>query len=277
MEGEEEMRIVDTPKVYLVGKTEIVGEGMEQYLKDIGGPDWFVDPRVSGGESLIEAAGRMCYRSWQAWDPNKPECSNANVAKVREGNNKYLANIIKSGHGAVLEHVNLTFIMRDVSRVFTHELVRHRAGMAYSQESLRYVRLNNIRFWLPKVVCEHIGEGELGSAVAVFEKAISVAEGIQWKLAQLFDIENKGFTEKKMLTSMFRRLAPIGLATSIMVTGNLRAWRHIIKMRTETVAEEEIRIVLGQVAQICKDTYPNAFYDMQRNEAGEWVFEHEKI
>jgi thymidylate synthase (FAD) len=107
------MKIVDQPKVYLVGKTDIVSEGMEEYLADIGGPDWFVEPRVSGGENLIEAAGRMCYRSWQPWDPNKPECSNPNVTKVREGNNKYMANIIKSGHGAVLEHVNLTFIIRD--------------------------------------------------------------------------------------------------------------------------------------------------------------------
>jgi thymidylate synthase (FAD) len=266
------MKIVDTPRVYLVGKTEIDLDGMIQYLKAIGEPSWFVDPRVSGGESLIEAAGRMCYRSWQPWDPDKPECSNPNVTKVREGNNKYLQNIIKSGHGAVLEHVNLTFIMRDVSRVFTHELVRHRAGMAYSQESLRYVRLSDIRFWMPSVVKQK------KEALDFFVTVVNLLGEVQAKLAMIFDIDTiKDFATKKMLTSMFRRLAPIGLATSIMVTGNLRAWRHIIKMRTESVAEEEIRLVIGQIAQICKDTYPHAFYDMSQNEGGEWVFEHEKV
>jgi thymidylate synthase (FAD) len=266
------MKIVDQPKVYLVGKTDIVSEGMEEYLADIGGPDWFVEPRVSGGENLIEAAGRMCYRSWQPWDPNKPECSNPNVTKVREGNNKYMANIIKSGHGAVLEHVNLTFIIRDCSRVFTHELVRHRAGMAYSQESLRYVRLSDIRFWLPELVKEK------PKAVDFFKEVLPTLENIQATLFGIFQIDRiKDFSTKKMLTSMFRRLAPIGLATSIMVTGNLRAWRHIIKMRTETVAEEEIRLIIGQVAQICKDTYPHVFYDMHKNEAEEWVFEYEKV
>jgi thymidylate synthase (FAD) len=266
------MKLVQEPKVYLVGKTEIVLPGMEQYLEDIGGPDWFVDPRVSGGESLIEAGGRMCYRSWMPWNPEKPECSNPNVTKVREGNNVYLQNIIKSGHGAVLEHVNLTFIMRDVSRVFTHELVRHRAGMAYSQESLRYVRLNNIRFWLPQMVLDQPG------APGLFKETVEILETVQTKLHDMFNIEGqKNFSVKKLLTSMFRRLAPIGLSTSIMVTGNIRAWRHIIRMRTETVAEEEIRLVIGQLAKICKKTFPHCFYDMNENEAGEWVFEHEKV
>ena len=74
---------------------------------------------------------------------------NANVSKVREDSAEYLRNILKSGHGSVLEHANFTFLFHNVSRVFTHELVRHRAGAAYSQESMRFVRLTDIPFWFP--------------------------------------------------------------------------------------------------------------------------------
>ncbi len=87
------------------------------------------------GERLAEFAGRLCYMS------QKNPASRA----TRE----YLENIKKQGHGSVLEHANYSFALREVSRVFTHELVRHRAGSAFSQESLRYVRLTDIGFRVP--------------------------------------------------------------------------------------------------------------------------------
>lgn len=272
------MKIVDEPKAYLVAYTGLDHEGLNQYLSDIGldvtpeNADWYPHPDVSDAENLIEAGGRMCYRSWAPWDPNKPEATNPNVGKVREGNDKYLRNVIKQEHGALFEHANATFIFRDVSRVFTHELVRHRAGWAYSQESLRYVRLNDLRFWIPQMVKDQPGGVEL------FHETIGLLEKVQANLFNLFGIETiTNFAKKKLLTSMFRRLAPIGLSTSIMATGNFRAWRHTIRMRTETVAEEEIRLVFGKVARTLKAKFPNAFIDMHENEAGEWVFDHPKI
>jgi len=258
---------IKEPKVYLVAKTMLVNHGLDEYLKDIGSPDWSTNKNVSDGENLIEAAGRMCYRSWQAYDKNKPNATNPNVEQVRAGNKAYLSNVLSSGHGSILEHVSLTFICRNVSRVFTHELVRHRAGMAYSQESLRYVRLDNLPFWLPKTVKEN------PDAEKKFTDVVDFLENVQGDLASIFDINNiKDFNKKKALTSMFRRLAPIGLATSIMVTGNLRAWRHIIAMRTSTHAEEEIRLVGNQIAKICEKEYPNVFQDMRRTEEKEYIF-----
>lgn len=267
------MNLIDQPRVYLVAKTQLVHEGLNRYLEDIGSPDWQADPDVSDAENLVEAAGRMCYRSWQPYDPEKPEATNPNVSRVRQGNESYLANVLKSGHGSVLEHVNMTFICRHVSRVFTHELVRHRAGMAYSQESLRYVRLDDLSFWLPEAAKNNPAAREK------FESVIDFLENTQKELAEIFGIQDSSdFTEKKHLTSMFRRLAPIGLGTSIMVTGNLRAWRHIIGMRTSPAAEEEIRIVAGQIAEICKQEYPNIFQDMELDpESCTWQFTHPKV
>jgi thymidylate synthase (FAD) len=267
------MLIVNKPKVYLVAKTMLVNQGLNEYLKDIGDPDWSADKKVSDGENLIEAAGRMCYRSWQPYDENKPNATNPNVGQVRKGNKEYLENVLSSGHGSIMEHVSLTFICKGVSRVFTHELVRHRVGMAYSQESLRYVRLDNLPFWLPETVKEN------SDAEKKFTDVIDFLENVQGDLLSIFNFANiKDFNKKKFLTSMFRRLAPIGLATSIMVTGNLRAWRHIIAMRTSIHAEEEIRLVGNQIAKICKKEYPNIFQDMEKNnKTGEWEFSYNKV
>ncbi len=267
------MKFIKKPRVYLVAKTQLVHEGLAGYLNDIGRPDWEAEPGVSDAENLVEAAGRMCYRSWQPYDPEKPEATNPNVSQVRQGNDRYLANVLKSGHGSVLEHASMTFICRHVSRVFTHELVRHRAGMAYSQESLRYVRLDDLSFWLPEAARNN------PEAKEKFETVLDFLESTQKELADIFGIrDSTDFTKKKHLTSMFRRLAPIGLGTSIMVTGNLRAWRHIIGMRTSPAAEEEIRIVTGQIAEICKQEYPNIFQDMQfEPDSGTWKFTHPKV
>ena len=267
------MKLIDQPKVYLVARTQLVREGLDAYLNDIGSPDWQPEAGVSDAENLVEAAGRMCYRSWQPYDPAKPEATNPNVSRVRQGNASYIGNVLKSGHGSVLEHVNMTFICRNVSRVFTHELVRHRAGMAYSQESLRYVRLDDLSFWLPDAAKKN------PEARKKFESVVDFLENTQKELAEIFGIhDSSDFTEKKHLTSMFRRLAPIGLGTSIMVTGNLRAWRHIIGMRTSPAAEEEIRIVAGQIAEICKQEYPNIFQDMELDpESCTWQFTHPKV
>src|SRR4026209_1690256 len=90
------------------------------------------------GERLAEFAGRLCYMS------QKNPASRA----TRE----YLENIKKQGHGSVLEHVNFSLLVEGVSRSLTHELVRHRAGFAYSQLSQRYVDESEAAFVVPPAV-----------------------------------------------------------------------------------------------------------------------------
>ena len=77
------------------------------------------------GERLAEFAGRLCYMSQK----------NPANRTTRD----YLENIKKQGHGSVLEHANYSLLLEGISRSLTHELVRHRAGFAYSQLSQRYV------------------------------------------------------------------------------------------------------------------------------------------
>lgn len=247
------------PRVYLVGQTVMDPDAVAVYLKDIGADEWVPDLTISDGENLAEMAGRMCYRSWQP-------LMNPNVTKVRQGNDSYLKHVLEVGHESLLEHIQLNFIFKDVSRVFTHELVRHRVGTAYSQESGRYVRLTDIGFRIP----ECIEENE--EAKAIFEDLVEQMEDAQKKLSDVFKIDDeKKFAVKKALTSAFRRIAPIGLSTSIFFSVNIRELRHIIQLRTSMGAEEEIRFVFDEVASLVKMKYPNFFQDINKNDDGEWV------
>lgn len=239
------------PKVFLIGETKVDQHGLYAYLEHIGEPHWQTDAK-SDAEELIEVMGRLCYRSFAPG-------LNPNVTKVREGNSDYLANVIKVKHGSVLEHSSVNFIFADVSRVFTHELVRHRAGTAISQESLRFVRLDDLGQWLPTVIKED------EQAMEIFSQTFEELEQLQLQLAEHFQLDEAGvpFAKKKTITSAMRRIAPLGLSTTIGWTANMRALRHVIEMRTEPVAEEEIRLVFSQVAQICQERYPNLFADYE--------------
>lgn len=264
------MKKVKEPEIFLVGITKMVSSGIKDYLNSINNPNWKPDENVSDGENLIEMAGRMCYRSWQAYDENKKDATNKNVKRVRHGNKNYINNIIKSGHGSIFEHVNMSFIIKNLSRIASHELVRHRAGMAYSQESLRYVRLDELNFWIPDLL-KYKSEDYICDIVNYLEQ-------VQRTLQDEYQIDAiDDFNTKKALTSAFRRLAPMGLGTSIFVTGNIRAWRHIIEIRSSVHAEEEIRLIARKIGHICKKEFPHLFQDMELNENNEWVFEKRKI
>jgi len=260
-----------TPQVYLVARPTIMFEGMAAYTDTIGAEEWmdrvvYHDESNRDAQQLVEFGGRLCYRSWAPG-------LNANVTKVREDSGEYLANIVKSGHGSVLEHANFSFVFHNVSRVFTHELVRHRAGAAYSQESMRFVRLTDIPFWFPAWALE---DKELRDRCVDILKTL---EDHQLWMAQHFKLDDDGvsFEEKKHKTSFMRRFAPDGVATSILATFNVRTLRHIIAMRTALGAEEEIRLVFDQVARLCLEEFPLLMQDYSPNEHGEWVPEFLKV
>lgn len=258
------------PKVRLLATPSIELDAMGDYLTEIGGEEWYErmvdDDDAAPAEDLTEFGGRMCYRSWT-------EGLNANVTRVRKDKGTYFENLIGSGHGSVLEHANFTFLFQDVSRVFTHELVRHRAGAAYSQESMRFVRLTDIPFWFPDWATQ---DEEL------MERSINLLndmEAHQRWMAEHFELDSKSvpFQMKKFYTSFMRRFAPDGVSTAIMFTANVRTLRHVIAARTNQHAEEEIRLVFDEVAQIMKKESPLLFADFEKNEAGEWVPEHAKV
>ena len=255
------------PQVFLIARPAVDVDGMRAYLEDVGGDRWLdrrlAEDDVAQGELLVEFGGRACYRSWEPG-------LNPNVTRVRTDRQEYLGNILRSAHGSVLEHASYSFAVRNVSRVVTHELVRHRAGAAYSQESLRYVRLVDLGFRVPPAL-----EPVRQQVVEIVERL----ETFQKEAADVLDLDEEGvpFAVKKEVTSALRRLAPIGLSTDIVMTMNLRTLRHVIEMRTAPGAEEEIRLIFDQLARIMVREAPNVFQDFERQGDGSWVPEHHKV
>jgi thymidylate synthase (FAD) len=257
-----------TPSVFLIARPSIDVEGMRRYLESVGGESWLArrlegDADPNPGELLVEFGGRACYRSWEPG-------LNANVTRIRTDQREYFANILRSAHGSVLEHANYSFALRNVSRVLTHELVRHRAGSAFSQESLRYVRLTDIGFRVAPAL-EPVRERVL----AIVEQL----EEFQASAAKELGIDDEGvpFHVKKEVTSALRRLAPIGLSTDIVWTANARTLRHVIEMRTAAGAEEELRLLFDEVARVMLAEAPGLFQDFVRQDDGSWVPEHRKV
>jgi thymidylate synthase (FAD) len=186
------------------------------------------------------------------------------VTRIRTDRQAYFANLLQSFHGSVLEHANFTLAFRQVSRTFTHELVRHRAGSAFSQESLRYVRLTEIGFRVPPAL-EPVRDQVISLVEQLEEFQLSAADALG------LDDEGLPFAVKKEITSALRRLAPIGLSTDILWTANVRTLRHVIEMRTAPGAEEELRLVFDQVARTMCAEAPLLFQDFERHDDGSWV------
>ena len=260
------MKFVE-PGVAIIARTMADDDMIVEYLNRIGAADYAEQHHAfDEGPDLVEFAGRMCYRSWEPG-------LNPNVRKVRADQAGYLENILSSGHGSVLEHISWTFLFENVSRIFTHELVRHRAGTAISQESMRFVRLTDIPFWLPEWTN---AEPELVSRI---EALIGQMEGFQQWFAEKYtlDHDRATFAHKKFMTSFMRRLAPAGHATSMTWTVNARALRHIIESRTAAGAEEEIRLVFTKVAQLMTEQCPLLFGDFRKNIDGAYVPKWSKV
>jgi len=239
-----------TPKIFVLAQTKINEEGLQDYLNNMHVPEWTTDA-VSDAEKLIEVAGKACYQSFST-DLNK------NLTKVGGRNNHdYIqAGIVGMKHGSVLEHASVTMALVDVSRVLTHELVRHRVGTAYSQESGRYVRTDVIKMYIPMEISEN------SALLHEFLDTVEMIEMQYKKLEALSGVDTMSdFGKKKRLTSALRRILPEGRANSIIVTMNHRTIRHLIELRTSVHAEVEIREAFAQLYSIIRPVFPAIYGD----------------
>jgi thymidylate synthase (FAD) len=249
------------PKVTLMAQTRLEPEAIERYLKSINVVDKsFEITGPSDAEGLIELCGRVCYKAFGVG-------MNPNITKVRKGNLAYIDNILKSGHGSVLEHVSCSFMFDNVSRIFTHELIRHRAGTAVSQESGRYVRkICDLEMWNPPEITKELKNKDGIITSSVTEYLMTMRGVLDKYLYRLVDLDNcKDFGYKKRVTSWLRRYGFEGSPNSIMFTMNFRALRHILEMRTSVHAEEEMRFIFQEVGRIAKKQWPNVFADFEVN------------
>lgn len=246
------------PKVYKFGESRINREEAARFLEDLGAGEWLKaqpwytaasETDIHSAEAITEIAGRSCYKSFGVG-------LNPNITRVRQDSKEYLANVLGKGDGSIFEHAVTHWVFQDVSRVFTHELVRHRAGVAISQESLRYVRPTELRMTLVP-----------GSELARMPNLEEVGRALEANYAKYEEIAratirpNMKFDEKKAWTSALRRMLPDGIATTIVWSANHRTLRWVLEMRTAPGAEVEMRYVFDKVGDILVRDYPLLYQD----------------
>lgn len=191
---------------------------------------------------LIELCGRTAYQSRD---------------KISEDSaKKFVEMLRKLGHESVLEHSAMTVEFNNVSRGFTHELVRHRLA-SYTQESTRYVDESDFKVVVPpdKDFNEKLVKLELNN-----EKEIEVSfkEWIEMNEKMYRGLRAKGWNPQDA-----RQVLPIGIKAQIVITANFREWRHIFKLRTNPNAHWEIRSVMKNLLDEVKDKIPIIFDDIE--------------
>ncbi|MDP3685515.1 MAG: FAD-dependent thymidylate synthase, partial [bacterium] len=183
---------------------------------------------------------------------------------------KYFHNLTTSGHGSVFEHSNVNLLFYGISRSNTHELVRHRAGMAYSQLSQRYVDGFCLRFverpeYQDDPELHGMFEEEIDHQAALYENIAQKLLQRQEAGAGILTGEKKRDRRKKV-NQAARSVLGNHAEAPILVTGNLRAWRHVISMRASEHAEVEIRRAMYRAFLCLAMLDPITFGDFQITE-----------
>ena len=205
------------------------------------------------GERLAEFAGRLCYMSQR----------NPASRETRE----YLENIKRQGHGSVLEHATYSLLLEGVSRSLTHELVRHRAGFAYSQLSQRYVDESEANFVVPPAI---IGDDALLAAwQAQVEGAQAAYVSLVQELMERYKWVDDRVHRRKMAREAARGVLPNSTETKIVVTANARAWRTMLELRASEAAELEIRRLAVAALRLLQAEAPAFFSDFEIYQAAD--------
>lgn len=220
--------------------------------------DWTSDSPV-GGEALAEFAGRLCYLSF---GEEAGVSGGHKSIPGRTSNEEYMANILRVKHGSVLEHATWSLLLEGISRSLTHELVRHRAGFAYSQLSQRYVDESQVGFVLPPEIREgtrafDLWKDSCGHALSDYQGILDEVE------KQVAHVESKTLRRKRARETA-RSVLPNCTETKIVVTGNARAWRHLMEMRGSPSADAEFRRLAFAIHEKLSEEAPAIFGDIRR-------------
>lgn len=236
------------PKIYLIARSHFHAEVFSSFLREEQ-TEWQRTPGAAGAEEIVEVSGRMCYMSFGSKQSPRT-------------NADYIRNLIDQGHESVLEHVNWTFLLVGVSRAFTHQLVRHRVGFAFSQLSQQYYEETDATFVEPA----HLRKSP--EALRAWRDAIDVSlESYRKILDSLkklngsagLDLQRKEF--QRAIRSAARSVLPNATETKIVVTANARAMRHFFKVRGAIPGDVEMREVAAELFRAVQNDAPSLFAD----------------
>ena len=185
--------------------------------------------------SLVELAGRTCYKSEHLIRSDSAA--------------KFVGRIVASGHHSVIEHSSLT-VRFICDRGVTHELVRHRLA-AYSQESTRYANYSQERFGNQITVIRPMFWAEDTGEYRAWQKAMEQSEAAYLEMLAM------GARPQEA-----RAVLPNSLKTDIVMTANLREWRHVIDLRCSKPAHPQIRQIMLPLLDELSRRIPVFFEDL---------------
>lgn len=221
-------------RVYPVAHMVVNRQHVRLFLQDRGFEAFDTD---AGNESdlAVELAGRVCYMSFG---------ENRRKAIVEDGqveisqSERYVDHIIEVGHGSVMEHPTRSFIITGIDRNLTHELVRHRVGVGYSQLSSRYVDLAEYGFIVPERIAAN------DSWFAAWRSAVDSCLDCYRMVAG--PKPDKSTREDAMC------ILPGCVETIMYFTANTRALRHIFYMRGALGAKKDIRAMAVAIYKLVR-------------------------
>ena len=266
------MKLFTDPRIELVGRPhmDVVGVAKFLYEHEL---EWlelekklWSDDGLDGSDAewLIEEAGRGCYMSW-------PKAGEEPKGRSHED---HVTHLIEVMHGSVLEHVNFNFHVWGISRSCSHEIVRHRAGFAYSQLSQRYVDSSDCAFVVPPAIQElkKTHPETYSMWLKSCEESQRLYEQLTSTLAEMYqDIKSKTERRKKARQAA-RSVLPNATETKIFITCNGRALRHFCEMRANPAADLEIRKLAVAMFDIMSEKFPLIVHGMKKVELEDGTF-----
>jgi thymidylate synthase (FAD) len=193
--------------------------------------------KINAGTMLknIESYGRVCYKSEKA--------------VTVESADPFIRRLVKSGHESVIEHEKIT-VKFICDRGVTHEIVRHRIA-SYSQESTRYCNYAKDKFGSELTFIKPCFWDENSEAFSLWRAQMQIIEDNYKKLIAMGAAPEEA-----------RGILPNSLKTEIVVTMNLREWRHFFRLRASKAAHPQIREISIPLLEKMKELLPAVFDDI---------------
>jgi thymidylate synthase (FAD) len=236
--------------IYLLARPTFDGSHqafLDEFLP-AGDNQWQEDSGPTAAERLIEFAGRVCYMSFGS---HQAPGTNAD----------YIRKLIRNQHESVLEHAAWTVLISGVSRAFTHQLVRHRVGFAFSQLSQQYHDESDIRFVRPAGIdrdheLAQVWDDAMRQSQQAYRSIVAKLNAQEARPA--FESPREAI---RAMRSAARSVLPNASETVVVATINARALRHFLKVRGSIVGDPEMRCVSAALLEVIRPEGPSLFSD----------------
>lgn len=212
---------------------------------------------------MIEFGGRHCYRAWE---------------KGRD-RQAYISNIIEMEHGSVLEHASINWGIQGISRSLSLELARHRVGIAFSQESQRYVDASDIHFVVPPILLHMVDHHDNSSGILnqfLEDNLDMVNRYVRWQkfIREAYaqdmpsDVKKLSMLQKRA-NEAARAVLPNDTETRFLWTTNMRILSHFLWLRGGSGADLEIRRLAVTLLKKAQQYAPEIFNRMTTKQVGD--------